>query len=164
VTELELTRSPADRRLYELAGIGTIRLPSIFARGPAIAAAGGERWRLERRLLSRAAFATDEAGSVCGDFHARSFRRGGTVRWNRHDFALRPASGFRERYALADGDRELALFDGKSWGKRPVKVKLEDESLEPGLVLFTAWIVRGLAEDAGAAAAAASTSAASGSG
>jgi hypothetical protein len=160
VLELELTRSATDRRTYELAGVGSIRLPSIFARGPALATADGGSWRLERRLWSRAAFATDDAGSVVGDFHARTFRRGGTLRWNRHELSLRPASAFRERYALADGEREVAVFDGKGWGRRPVKVRLEDESLEPGLVLFAAWIVRGLAEDAaGATAAASSTTA-----
>jgi hypothetical protein len=29
---------------------------------------------------------------------------------------LRPTSRWRERYALADGDHELAVFDGKRWG------------------------------------------------
>jgi hypothetical protein len=156
--ELELTRTANDRRTYELAGLGTIRLPSIFARGPAVATAAGASWQLERRFWSRGAFATDNAGSLVGEFQPRSFRRGGTLRWNRDDLFLRPASAFRERYALADGDRELALFDGKGWGRRPVKVTLEDASVEPGLVLFAAWIVRGLAEDAAGVAAAATTS------
>jgi len=67
---------------------------------------------------------------------------------------LRPASRWRERYALADGDRELAVLDGKGWGKRPVKITTEDPAaVEPGLLLFAVFVVRGLAEDAGAAAA-----------
>jgi hypothetical protein len=164
MVELELIRSAGDRRLYELAGIGTIRMPSLFARGPAIATAGRTSWRFERRFWSRGATATDDGGAMCGEFEPRTLRRGGTLRWNDRELALRPASSFRERYALADGNREVALFDGKSWGKRPVKVTLEEDSLDPGLVLFAAWIVRGLAEDAGTAAAVASSTAATGSG
>ena len=62
---------------------------------------------------------------------------------------LRPASKWRERYALADGDHELAVFDGKGWGRRPVAVSVDDPgALDPGLLLFTAFVVRGLAEDA----------------
>jgi hypothetical protein len=32
---------------------------------------------------------------------------------------------WRERYALADRDRELALLDAKTWGKRPDAVRSE---------------------------------------
>ena len=66
--------------------------------------------------------------------------------------------------ALADGDRELATFDGKGWGRRPVRVTIGGEASEPGLVLFAAFVVRGLAEDASTAAAAGSTAAVSGGG
>ena len=73
--------------------------------------------------------------------------------------ALRPASAWRESYALADGDRELAILAGKSWGRRPVKVSVDDlDVLEPGLLLFATFVVRGLAEDAGSAAAGAGAS------
>jgi hypothetical protein len=63
-------------------------------------------------------------------------------------------------YALDGGDRQLALFDGKGWGKRPVKVTIDEAgAVKPGLVVFAAFGVRGLAEDAGAAAAGASAGA-----
>ena len=53
------------------------------------------------------------------------------------------------------GDRELALLDGRGWGKRPVRVTVDDlAALEPGLLLFAAFVVHALAEDAGSAAAA----------
>ena len=84
---------------------------------------------------------------MVGEFEPRSVRRGGTLRWA--DLVLRPASHWRERYALADGDRELALLDGKSWGSRPVNVTVDEaEAIEPGLLLFAAFVVRGLARDA----------------
>jgi hypothetical protein len=98
-----------------------------------------------------------------GEFEPRGLRRGGTLRWAGRELTLRPASRWRERYALADGDRELAVFDGKGWGRRPVKVSVDDpEALEPGLLLFAVFVVRGLAADAGDAAAGAGTAASSG--
>ena len=36
----------------------------------------------------------------------------GTVRWAGRQFALRTASNLRERYAFADGERELVVLDG----------------------------------------------------
>ena len=100
----------------------------------------------------RAVEATDTGGAVVGEFEARAIRRGGALRWRGKEYALRPASSWRERYALADGDRELAVLEGKGWGRRPVKVTVGDEGVDPGLLLFAAFVVRGLAEDASGAA------------
>ena len=83
---------------------------------------------------------------------------GGALQWGGRDFELRPASWWKERYALVDGDRELAVLDGKGWGKRPVRITVERQDLvEPGLLLFAAFVVRGLAEDASAATSGAAT-------
>ena len=164
--DLELTRSPEDRRLYTLAGIGTLRLEGWASRR-ATAQAGSDRWRIARRgFWQRVIEADDAAGTAVGSYEPRTLHRGGTVRWDDREYALRPASMWRERYALASGDREVAILDGKGWGKRPVRVTVEDPAeLEPGLLLFAAFVVRSLAEDAGAAAgagAAAATAAMSG--
>jgi hypothetical protein len=160
MAELELTRTKEDRRTYALAGVGTLRLEGFFSRS-ATAEAGGRSWRLARRgLLGRRFEATDATGTVVGSFEPRSVRRGGALRWFGRELALRPASAWRERYALADGGDELAILDGRGWGRRPVKVSIESSSVEPGLVLFAAYVVRGLAEDASGAAAGASSAAA----
>ena len=91
--------------------------------------------------------------------------RGGTLRWAGRELRLRPAGAWRERYALADGERELVVLEGKSWGRSPVKVTVDDpQSLESGLLLFAAFVVRGLAADAGASAAAGASVAATGGG
>ena len=120
MADLELTRSADDRRLYALAGVGTLRRAQWWASS------------------GRAACA---AAALCA----------GPVRW----LSLRPASRWRERYALAEGDRELAVLDGKGWGRRPVMITLDDiGAVEPGRLLFAAFIVRGLAEDAEGAASA----------
>jgi hypothetical protein len=56
------------------------------------------------------------------------------------------------------------VLDGRGWGRRPVKVSVDDpDALEPGLLLFAVFVVRGLAEDAGTAAAAGATAATSSS-
>ena len=76
---------------------------------------------------------------------------------------LRPASAWRERYALADGDRELAVLDGKGWGRKPVRVEMADATApDAALILFAAFVVRGLADDASSTAAAAGSTAAIG--
>jgi hypothetical protein len=152
--DLELTRASGDRRLYLLEGVGTLRLEGLFARA-ASAEADGIRWRFARRRFGRWFAASDEAGTTVGTFEPRTMRRGGTVHWVGRTFGLRPASSWQERYALAMGDRELALLDGQGWGRRPVKVTVADMTgLEPGLLLFAVFAVRGLAEDAQSVAAA----------
>jgi hypothetical protein len=151
--DLELTRSPDDRRLYVLDGVGTLRLEGWTSRR-ATAEAGAAGWRIARSgFWQRAIEAVDAAGIAVGEFEPNTLRRGGAVRWDGRELTLRPASMWRERYALADGEDELAVVDGKGWGKRPVKVSVADPAaIEPGLLLFVAFVVRSLAEDAGAAA------------
>jgi len=150
---LELTRTPGDRRLYALADVGTVRLKGWTSRA-ARAEASGRTWEIARRGLWRPVVEADDAtGTAVGQFRARGARRGGTLRWIDRELTLRPASRWRERYALAAGADELAVFEGKSWGRRPVEVRIDDPSaLDPGLLLFAAFVVHGLAKDASAAA------------
>ncbi len=164
MTELELTRTPGDRRLYALEGVGTLRLEGFFARS-AIAEAGGSSWRFGRRgFWQRTMQATDTAGNVVGEFAPRDIRRGGALRWGGRELTLHQASAFRERYALSDGDRELVLIDGRSWGRRPVKVTLADPgAIEPGLLLLAVFVVHQLAVDADNNSAAGTTAVMSGS-
>jgi hypothetical protein len=109
--------------------------------------------------------------SSVGAFAPRTFRRGGTLTWGGRAYGLRPASAWKERYALtapeAEGGGELATIEGRGWGKRPVRVDaLDPTALPPGLLLFAVYVVRTLAEDsqaaAGGAAVAAGGAAASG--
>jgi hypothetical protein len=65
---------------------------------------------------------------------------------------LRPASAWRERFALVEDDHELVVLDGQGWGRQPVRVTAEDPAaFDPGLLLFCAFVVQGLAEDSGSA-------------
>jgi hypothetical protein len=165
MADLELTRSPDDRRLYVLQGVGTLRLEGWTSRR-AIATAGADSWRIARRgFWQRVVEAVDAGGTAVGSFEPHTLRRGGTVRWNGDELSLRPASMWRERYALADGDRELAILGGRSWGRRPVRITLEDRgAIEPGLLLFAAFVVRSLADDAASAAGAGAAASATAAG
>jgi len=71
---------------------------------------------------------------------------------------------WRERYILADRDRELALFDAKGWGRRPVTISIDDHAaLDPGLLLYATFVVHTLAGDTNAGAVAATTAVAASS-
>ena len=158
--ERELTRTPGDRRSYTIDGVGTLRLEGLLGRR-ATADAARTSWHIvSSGLRKRTLRATDAMGRVAGEFTRAGLRRGGALNWGDREFMLRSASAWRERYALADGDRELAILDGKGWGKRPVKITVNDlEAVEPGLLLFATFIVRQLAEDASSASGAAASGA-----
>jgi hypothetical protein len=162
--DLELARNPDDRRRYDLHGVGSIRVGGLLSRGATATEAGGASWSFDRPSLWRRTIeASDAAGAVVGSFDPRTIRRGGALIWRGRDFELRPASAWKERYALADGERELAVLDGKGWGKRPVKVTIDDpNAVDPGLLLFAAYVVRRLAEDAATVASSGSSAAPTG--
>ncbi len=58
---------------------------------------------------------------------------------------------------------ELAQPEGGGWGRRPVRVAVDDlAAVDPALLLFAALVVRSLAEDAGGAGAATTSAATAG--
>jgi hypothetical protein len=163
--ELELTRTRDDKKLYVLEGVGSLRLRGWWGRTASAETAAGDRsWELEQRGVFKSSIeAYDSAGTSVGAYEPRTFRRGGALTWQGHAYGLRPASAWKERYALTSGEgdsaRELAIVEGKGWGKRPVRVDVPDlTTLPSGLLLFTVFIVRALAEDASTAATGAATS------
>ncbi len=160
MAELELTRSDADRRLYRISGVGELRFEGLLSRRAA-AKAGGVMWSFAQvGLWKTTLHACDAAGADVGSFTPHTVQRGGSLRWGVHELQLSAATQWRERYALADHGCELAVFDAKSWGKRPVKIVIDNPGLvQPGLVLFAAFTVRQLAADAGATAASAAATA-----
>jgi hypothetical protein len=153
---LQLQRSRDDRASYEIEGVGTLRLGGLFG-GAATAEAGGQRWELVRAGFWRQLQARDAVGSVVGTFERRLLRSN-SIHWNGREYHLGRASVWRERYALADGDREIALLDGKGWGRRPVAIDVE-ETLDPGLLLFATFVVHTLARESSDGSSAASVAA-----
>lgn len=147
--ELQLTRDPADRRLFELSGVGTLRMTGLLGRSSATAEAGGRRWQITwRGFLRPVVRATDAAGSVVGEFEVRRLRRGGTLRWDGRELQLRPTGVSRGRYVLVDGGRERAGIEARSGGGCPVAMTAGDpDEIDPALLLFVAFLVRALAQD-----------------
>jgi hypothetical protein len=147
----QLERTKDDRSLYVLDGVGTLRLEGAFG-SRATAEAGTRRWTIARRGFWRELQATDVAGTIVGTF-GRRLIRSNVVTWNGREYKLGRASVWRERYSLADGDREIAVLDCKGWGRQPVKLSTE-EDVDPGLLLFAAFAVQTLAADSSAGASA----------
>jgi hypothetical protein len=149
VADLVLTRT--DKRLYSLDGVGTLRLEKAFW-NTATAEAEEKSWRFVcRGWFRRRIEATDETGRPTGTFEGnRGFRRGGTVRWESRDFTLQSRSTWKaQRFALLDGDRDMAVFEGRASDRRPVTVSIDQpDALDAGLLLFVAFVVRGLVLDA----------------
>ena len=103
MTELELIRTPGDRRRYALEDIGTIHLEGLFARS-ANAEAGSDHWQFVRSgFWQRVMQATDATGNVVGEFRPRDLRRGGTLEWAGRDAHASP--GQQLARALCAGRR-----------------------------------------------------------
>ena len=151
--DLELVRSPDDRRAYALGDVGRLRVTGFWARN-ATAEAGDRSWQLVRTSMwTTASTATDDHGVEAGRFAPRTIRRGGTLTWGARSYELQPASTFSERYALVEDGAEVARFTGKAWGRKRVVISVDQRwRLDPGLLLYAAFVVRGLAEDASASA------------
>jgi hypothetical protein len=71
MTELELIRTPGDRRRYALEDVGTLHLEGLFSRS-ANAEAGSDHWHFARSgFWQRVIQATDARGSVVACFVVR---------------------------------------------------------------------------------------------
>jgi hypothetical protein len=155
VPELELIRDPDDRRRFALDGVGALRLEG-FGRRRATIEAGGQTWQAAPTgFWKRNVVATDAAGQTVAEFEPKRVKFGGALRVGARELEIAPASTWKQRYALKDGDRELALLEAKGWGKRPVRVTIEDPAaVEPMVLLLAAFLARRMAEDASSAVAA----------
>ena len=155
VPDLELVRDPDDRRRFALDGVGALRLEG-FGRRRATIEAGGQTWQAAPTgFWKRTVVATDAAGRTVAEFEPRRVKQGGALRVGARELRIAPASKFKQCYALKDGDLELALLDAKGWGKRPVRVTVDDPgAVEPMVLLLAAFLARRMAEDASAAVAA----------
>jgi hypothetical protein len=149
VAELELTRTESDRSVFALDGVGTVRFRG-HGREAAIAEAGGREWVLaRRRMFLPITTAHDGAGAFVGEFKPGWVnRRGVPLRWDGRALRLRKVSRWRQRYALLDGDREVAVIGGMRSSAQPVMVTIDDPAaVDAGLLLFVAFVVHWLAQD-----------------
>lgn len=161
MAELTLTEDPDDKRRWTLEGVGELRWEKgMFKNGEATLTADGTTWSLENATFSSKATAVDAAGTEVASYEPKSaFKRGGELVVGDRAWALKPAARFKNRYALVDGDTELATIETEGWAQRRVVVELEDPASVPGEVLLMAcWRVRGFAEESAGATASVSGS------
>ena len=145
--ELALTRSADDRRRYELVGYGSIRRPRWLSRTVEIQTGDGVVRTTKQSPTGKFASLSEGAGSVVAEYErTRWTNHGGTVSWRGLPFDLAVESQWRRRYLLSRDDRELLRVTCRGWGKTPAAVEVLDNSLEPGLVLFTTWLVQTFVE------------------
>jgi hypothetical protein len=145
----ELICDPADDRLWVLHGVGTLRRTGRMSRAATAEAAGGRSWQIVRHGWVRTGFrATDGTGAAVGELQDTLMRRGERLRWGDRELALRPDGRRRGGYELLDGERRLVTMTPKRPHKRALDIGLVDEALDPGLLLFVAFIVQAYADDA----------------
>ena len=168
MSELRLTRSPEDRKLFVLAGVGTIRNGRWFKRSAELCAETGDSWQVDRKGFRARPVFTDGVGGEPARFEAYgTFKRGGRLEIaGAGTYELKPASHFKERYALSAEGREPATIEASGWSaKRPVTIEVGGQTEVDDLVLLAAcWMVQQYAQDLSAAAAAGSAAAAGGGG
>jgi hypothetical protein len=154
VADLELVRDPDDRRRYVLEGVGSLRLEGFGGRRATIDAAGRSWQAAPVGFWKQRVEATDAAGAPAAAFEPHRLRRGGVLRVGPRELQIAPASRWKDRYALQDGERDLAVVEAKGWGKRPVRVTIDDPAaVEPMVLLLVVFLARRMAEDSSAAAA-----------
>jgi hypothetical protein len=143
---MQLVRDAADGDLWVLDGVGTLRRTGRVSRA-ATAEAGGARWQIVRHGWVRPGFAATDAatGAVVGELPGQWLGRGERLRWSDRDLVLRGAGG--DGHALFDGERRLAAMTPRRAGKRRLDVVVDDPGVEPGLLLFMAFVVQAYSDD-----------------
>lgn len=146
--QVELLQDPGDKDRWVLPGVGSFLRTGRVSRA-ATAEAGERRWSIKRFGLVRTGFnASDEAGTVVGEVRNPISGRSDRLRWAGCDLRLVRDGPRLWGYALCDGDRRLAVMTPKRRGRRQLDVVLEDPSVDPGLLLFQAFIAQAYEDDA----------------
>jgi hypothetical protein len=138
--QLALVRTPEDSDLYTLGSIGRLRTPRSST---ATAHVGGRTWQigmLPGRIWSAPEYQViDDAGAVVGAFESDRSCSGGPLRWCGRELELR-ARWVASECVLVEQRRELATFRRSRYSyKTPLKAKLYDPLIDPGLLLCAAY-------------------------
>ena len=153
---LALTRSREDRKRYDLAGYGSLRRTSLTGSRGEVRPDGGTQLRTERTGILRPVLrATDDVGSVVGEFRATGLGSSGDLTWRGESLRLRSTSWLRARYVLERAGDALVRLEVKGWGREPVRVDVVDLATEPALVLFAVAVARNVSADSDGGGAAA---------
>jgi hypothetical protein len=155
--ELQLTRSPDDKRRLDLPGVGSVRFENMWGTKLCFSSAGGAEWRIAGRRRGPVEV-RDALGTTVATIDGRRATQG-----DRHVDVITPHQGLLERrppFVLLEGDRELARVASRVWDEKPIDVTVLDEdfvSREPMLFLVALYAANRIASSRQAAAAASAT-------
>jgi hypothetical protein len=151
--ELQLTRSPDDKRRLYLPGVGTVRFENFWGTKLRITAPGHGEWRVVRGR--RGVTVSDANGMEVAAFAGARVEHGDVA----VEVRTQP-QGLLERrppFLVFEGDRELARVAPSVWSEKPTAVTVVDEDFaarHPLLLLLALYRAQLIAQSqfAGAAA------------
>ena len=131
-------------RVMEMAGVGA--LDDVRWWGGACTARPDDGRTLHLAvsgLVNRVYRAVDPAGGEVATYRReRVWRRDGTLTWRGMDHELVQEGTLRRTFALRRSGRDLLTLKYFAIGPRRVNVRVTGvEEVEPGLVLYCAWLV-----------------------
>lgn len=157
--EIKLTRSREDKKRYDLEGVGSLRFGGMLSRDTEARTVDGRTWTFhEGGVFGGRKEALGSGDTPIGTFdNTKIMRHGGVLTWEGVEYQVRSSSTWKSRFAMAQGELELVTVEDKGWGKSPVTVRLEDQDIDRGVLLYFIWLVHKWTEDDSAAAGAAAS-------
>jgi hypothetical protein len=151
--EIELTRSPDEKRRLDLPGVGTVRFENMWGTKLRLSAPGHGEWRVVRSR--RGVAVSDMDGAAVASFDGARVEHGDVVVEVRA-----PQPGLLERrppFVVVEGERELARIEPKVWSEKPTAVTIVDDDFaarHPLLLLLALYRTQLIAQSLYARAAA----------
>jgi hypothetical protein len=146
VRELQLLRSPDDKRRLDLAGVGYVRFENMWGTKLVLVAASAGEWRVAGRLMFRGeTTATDAAGTTVAKIAGNRVEYG-----DRTVEVTTPHEGLLEKrppYLVVENGREIAHVASQAWSEKPLDVSILDEEFVTTdpllflLALYTAQLI-----------------------
>jgi hypothetical protein len=156
VRELQLVRSPDDKRRLDLPGVGHVRFESRWGNKLVLAAPDRGEWRVAGRLMFRSeTTATDAAGTTVARIVGNGVEYG-----DRAIHVTTPHQGLLEHrppFLIVENERELARVASQLWSEKPLDVTILDEEFvesDPLLFLLALYTAQLIAASRSAAASA----------
>jgi hypothetical protein len=121
--ELQLIRSPDDKRRVDLDGVGTVRFENLWGTKLRLSAPGHGEWRVVRRR--RRVTVSDADGMTVAEFAGGGVEQGdvGIQVTTPHEGLF----AWRTPFLLVAGDRELARVGPSVWSEKPLAVTILDD-------------------------------------
>ena len=142
MTTIELAQAADDKHRFDLPGVGSVRHLKRTS-------FDSELCTLENTCVQAAmkgvwqpkAEATDAAGTVIGSYEPTAkLSRNGAVQWRGETYSLQSESSWDYSFSLSRDTTVLIQVQTSGWGKHPTTVVIEEDGVEPALLLFTVWL------------------------